>query len=124
MRGFRVPLIVLGGGGYTIRNVARTWTYETGLLTGQELPEDLPFNEYMQYFGPEYKLDVPATSMDNQNSREYLEGLLQKVVENLRGLPGAPSVQMHETPRNSINPAELEIEDDEDSDLDERINRE
>jgi histone deacetylase 1/2 len=75
MKSFGVPLICLGGGGYTIRNVARTWTYETGLLVGQELDEDLPFNEYMQYFGPEYKLDVPMTSMENQNSREYLEGL-------------------------------------------------
>ena len=24
-----LPLLMLGGGGYTIRNVARCWTYET-----------------------------------------------------------------------------------------------
>lgn len=76
MQSFDVPLICLGGGGYTIRNVARTWTYETGVLLGEQLSEDLPFNDYIQYFGPEYKLDVPSTSMDNQNSREYLDGLL------------------------------------------------
>jgi acetoin utilization deacetylase AcuC-like enzyme len=27
-------MLVLGGGGYTIRNVARCWTYETGCLLG------------------------------------------------------------------------------------------
>lgn len=41
-----VPTLVLGGGGYTIRNVARTWAYETGVLVGTDLqPSDLPVND-------------------------------------------------------------------------------
>jgi histone deacetylase 1/2 len=28
VRSFNVPLLLLGGGGYTIRNVARCWCYE------------------------------------------------------------------------------------------------
>jgi histone deacetylase 1/2 len=39
MKSFNVPLMMLGGGGYTIRNVARTWTYETGLALGIDLSE-------------------------------------------------------------------------------------
>lgn len=31
LRSFNVPLMVLGGGGYTIRNVARCWCYEVFL---------------------------------------------------------------------------------------------
>lgn len=31
LRSFNVPLMVLGGGGYTIRNVARCWCYEVCL---------------------------------------------------------------------------------------------
>lgn len=34
---FGVPVLVLGGGGYTMRNVARAWAYETGLLVGQRV---------------------------------------------------------------------------------------
>ncbi|GFH11699.1 histone deacetylase [Haematococcus lacustris] len=34
MASFGVPLLVLGGGGYKIKNVARCWTYETGVLLG------------------------------------------------------------------------------------------
>jgi histone deacetylase 1/2 len=34
---FDVPTLVLGGGGYTMRNVSRTWAYETGLLVGQRV---------------------------------------------------------------------------------------
>lgn len=123
MQTFDVPLITLGGGGYTVRNVARTWTYETGLLVGEKLDEDLPFNDYIQYFGPEYKMDVPPTSMDNLNTREYLDGLRTKIIDNLRQLPSAPGVQMQETPRTTLNPADVEVSDDEDSDLDERISQ-
>ncbi len=32
MRSFNVPLLLVGGGGYTIRNVARCWCYEVGFL--------------------------------------------------------------------------------------------
>ena len=32
MKGYNIPLIVLGGGGYTIENVARCWTYETAVI--------------------------------------------------------------------------------------------
>jgi len=34
VKGFHVPTLVLGGGGYTVRNVARCWTYETAVLLG------------------------------------------------------------------------------------------
>lgn len=124
VRSFNVPLICVGGGGYTVRNVARAWTYETGLLLGAELSPDLPFNEYMQYFGPEYKLDVLPTSMDNLNSPQYLDGLRTKIIDNLRSMPFAPSVQMQETPRVSLqDKVGYDASDDEDSDLDERISQ-
>lgn len=45
---FTVPILVLGGGGYTMRNVARAWAYETGLLVNQPLGPTLPFNEYYE----------------------------------------------------------------------------
>ena len=32
LRSFNVPLLLLGGGGYTIRNVARCWCYEVSSL--------------------------------------------------------------------------------------------
>lgn len=33
-----LPLLVLGGGGYTVKNVSRLWTYETSILCGEPLP--------------------------------------------------------------------------------------
>ncbi|TPX69522.1 hypothetical protein CcCBS67573_g06833 [Chytriomyces confervae] len=100
MKTFNVPILMLGGGGYTIRNVARTWTYETALAVGHELPTELPFNDYFQYYGPEYKLDVPSGNMENLNNREYLEKVVSIILDNLRDLPHAPSVQTHDVPRD------------------------
>jgi len=31
MKSFGVPMVVIGGGGYSLRNVARCWTYETAV---------------------------------------------------------------------------------------------
>ena len=32
MKNYGVPIMYLGGGGYTLRNVARVWTYETSII--------------------------------------------------------------------------------------------
>lgn len=48
VKGFGLPVLVLGGGGYTMRNVARTWAYETGLLVGEKMGPELPYNEYYE----------------------------------------------------------------------------
>jgi acetoin utilization deacetylase AcuC-like enzyme len=39
MKKFNVPIMVLGGGGYTIRNVCRAWTYETSICVDEPLNE-------------------------------------------------------------------------------------
>lgn len=38
MKSFNLPLLMLGGGGYTIRNVARCWTYETAVALDTSIP--------------------------------------------------------------------------------------
>ena len=38
IKSLNLPLLLLGGGGYTIRNVARAWTYETAIALNQEIP--------------------------------------------------------------------------------------
>ena len=108
---FNVPLMVLGGGGYTIRNVARCWAYETARAVDAQLAEEVPFNDYFEYYGPDYSIAVPPNNMPNQNSREYLEKVLQRVTENLRNVQFAPSVQMHHVPRDMFT-GEVEEEDE------------
>lgn len=102
IKGFRIPLLVLGGGGYTPRNVARCWTYETSLLvsdTCPSIPNNLPSTPYDSIFKDEPKLHVNlVTKVDNSNSKKTLEGLRIAVLERLRYMHGAPSVQMQLIP--------------------------
>jgi histone deacetylase 1/2 len=103
VKSFNLPTLVLGGGGYTMRNVARTWSYETGQLVGVEMGPDLPFTDYYEYYSPDFELDVKPSNMDNANSPEYLEKIKAQVLENLkRTTQHAPSVQMHDVPREPL----------------------
>jgi histone deacetylase 1/2 len=98
VKGFAVPMLVLGGGGYNIRSVARCWAYETAVLLDTEIDDTIPYNDYWQYYEPDHKLHFPKTAAENNNSREYLDKLKTKVLENLRCLNAAPSVQLQEIP--------------------------
>jgi len=103
VKSFRIPTLVLGGGGYTIKNVARCWTYETSILLDTEISNELPFNDYFEYFGPDFQLHPDVSSrFENMNTRQSLENLKAKTLENLRLLQGAPSVQMQEIPPDML----------------------
>ncbi|KAI8800767.1 hypothetical protein BJ742DRAFT_745047 [Cladochytrium replicatum] len=96
-----IPMMVLGGGGYTIRNVARCWTYETGLATGVELPHELPARAaYFDHYAPDFSLhpQIVNPGLENQNSRSYLDNIKMRAAEYLRYLNGAPGIQMAEIP--------------------------
>lgn len=98
MKSYNIPLLVLGGGGYTVRNVARCWTYETAVCLGTQIPNELPFNDFYEYYGPDYKLHLTPTNMENLNKREALDNITARILQNLKNLQGAPSVQMHPIP--------------------------
>ncbi|GJQ68391.1 Rpd3 [Trypoxylus dichotomus] len=96
---YGLPFMMVGGGGYTIRNVSRAWTYETSVAL-------------------DFKLHISPSNMANQNTPEYLEKIKTRLFENLRMLPHAPGVQVQAIPEDAIN----EDSDNEDKvDKDERL---
>ncbi|KAG2023811.1 histone deacetylase Hda1 [Coprinopsis cinerea AmutBmut pab1-1] len=103
VKSFNKPLLLLGGGGYTMRNVSRAWAYETGLAAGVELNPEIPVNEYYEYFGPDYQLDVKSSNTDDLNTPAYLDRVKRIVLENLRHTQGPPSVQMTDIPSMPID---------------------
>ncbi|CEL99810.1 unnamed protein product [Vitrella brassicaformis CCMP3155] len=112
---FNIPLLVLGGGGYTIRNVARCWTYETGVILGDEnnMDNQIPTNDFYEYFHPSYELLLPAGgTVVNQNPKDHLQKTKQRVFENLGFLEHAPGVQFSHVP-----PDFFDDNDDEDEEM-------
>ncbi|KAI5787675.1 hypothetical protein DFH27DRAFT_222046 [Peziza echinospora] len=102
VKDFGLPLLVLGGGGYTPRNVSRLWAYETSICVGAELTNDLPpSTNFKEYFGPDFTLHPPLSRegrYENKNTKRTLDAVKQKVIEQLRYINGAPSVQMQDIP--------------------------
>ncbi len=111
VKDYGLPTLVLGGGGYTVRNVSRCWTYETSLIVDESLNMDLPDDEYLEYYSPDFQLhpDLYNPKLENHNTRQYLELVRQTIHENLRNVDHAPSVQMQDIPADLLN---LEIKDD------------
>jgi len=103
---------VLGGGGYTIKNVARCWSYETALLLDEEIKDALPYNDYLEYYGPDYRLHIEPNNMKNLNERADLERTLAQLLDNMRHLDGAPSVAQFKRPpdhmMNEVNEDDLD----------------
>lgn len=46
---------------------------QTAVAVGVEPENKLPYNEYYEYFGPDYTLHVEPNPMENQNSPRDLE---------------------------------------------------
>ncbi len=105
---YGVPILCVGGGGYTMRNVARCWAYETSVLLGQEIPDELPYNEFFEYYGPDYRLHITPSNMENCNSKEYLDFLRTKMLRQLDSLEAVPGVQINtgqsgtDVPRDAV----------------------
>ncbi|KAF7624969.1 hypothetical protein AFLA_001845 [Aspergillus flavus NRRL3357] len=121
VKSFNLPTMLVGGGGYTMRNVARTWAFETGVVVGEEVGPDLPYDDFYGYYAPDYILDVKPSNMPNQNTDTYLTQVCTKVLDNIKKtMTFSPSVQMTDVPRYPLIPAldeEFEdIADDEDED--------
>lgn len=99
VKDLNVPTLVVGGGGYTLRNVARCWTYETSLLVDETISNELPMTDYLEFFAPDFTLhpDIP-TRQDNANSKQYLDLVVRHAYDNLKMCQHAPSVQMFDIP--------------------------
>ena len=86
MKQFNRPMVLLGGGGYTIENVARCWTYETGLMLGKEIENEIPKEDsfYNFYSKQEGKIHFEVDKVENQNTNEYVNEIVETITENLR----------------------------------------
>lgn len=92
--------------------------FHPSVALGCEIANELPYNDYFEYFGPDFKLHISPSNMSNQNTTEYLEKIKNRLFENLRMLPHAPGVQVQAIPEDAVN----EESDDEDKiDKDERL---
>ncbi|XP_045770219.1 histone deacetylase 3 [Maniola jurtina] len=121
VKNLNVPTLVVGGGGYTLRNVARCWTFETSLLVDENISNELPYTEYLEFFAPDFQLHPEISSTSNANSKQYLEAITKHVYDNLKMCQHSPAVQMTHIPGDFL-PEEYRIKEEQDPDI--RISQE
>ncbi|KAJ4890370.1 Histone deacetylase 7 [Raphanus sativus] len=96
-----VPLMLLGGQGHTLGNVARCWCYETAVAVGKEIDDDLAINVSDACFAPDYQLHIKRNRMENLNTDGYIAYVKRTLLNQLSQVIHAPSVQFQDTPPTS-----------------------
>ncbi|KAK0333162.1 histone deacetylase [Friedmanniomyces endolithicus] len=106
-----LPLLILGGGGYTARNVARAWCHETALATdnGANLPDRIPLDlvPRPQAFTGRAHGDgmlFPKFQRDHKNDcvEADLEYMVKRLEWELRYVRAAPWVVMDRLPSAGV----------------------
>lgn len=94
-----------------MRNVARCWAYETSLLVGTEVPDELPYNDFFEYYGPDYRLHITPSNMENLNDRTYLDHVKTTLLRQLEKVEAVPGVQINTGATNNQIPKAYGSED-------------
>lgn len=95
-----LPLLLVGGGGYTPRNVARAWAHETSIAIGCDATLDPIIPEHTPY-RKEFRHDTIFPTLEqilgeprqNRNTAKRVNDIVQAIREQLRMVNHAPSVQ-------------------------------
>ena len=64
----------------------------------KEIPNEIPYNDYYEYYSPDFDLHLTPENKDNSNTDASLEAVRVELLQQLQSLQGAPSVQMQEVP--------------------------
>jgi histone deacetylase HOS2 len=99
-KSLKIPLLLVGGGGYTPRNVARAWAHETSIAIGCDatlnpiIPEHTPYRSHFRHETIFPTLEqILGDPRPNKNTKKKVEEIVQSITEQLRFVNAAPSVQ-------------------------------
>ena len=77
------------------------------MLLGVDIKDALPYNDYFEYYGPDYRLHMPVSNMENLNTPEYLEANKVKLFDILKQIEPVPGVHAS---GDNVAPAAAEAE--------------
>jgi acetoin utilization deacetylase AcuC-like enzyme len=86
----KLPLVVLGGGGYNSIACAKCWTTTIAKVNEIEISQDIPETyEFIDECAPDFTLDLGTTKRKDCNSSEELDRLLCSLNHRLSLIPAA-----------------------------------
>ncbi|KAJ1919121.1 hypothetical protein H4219_002170 [Mycoemilia scoparia] len=74
----KLPLLLVGGGGYSTPDVARCWIKITSAITQPttKLENDIPPHEYFDLYKPSFELDIAPSVTPDENTDKYIDEML------------------------------------------------
>ena len=101
----KLPLLLVGGGGYTPRNVARAWAYETAIAIDCDKKID-PIIPQHATWRDQFRQETLFPTLEqilgepraNKNTQKRLQDMVQHITEQLRFVEAAPSVALTRIP--------------------------
>lgn len=116
-KSLNIPLLLVGGGGYTPRNVARAWAHETSIAIGCDktlnpiIPAHTPYRSHFRHETIFPTLEqILGDLRPNKNSDKKVRDIISSIAEQLRFVNLAPSVQSMQIPPDLTGYKE-EVED-------------
>ncbi|CAL4894269.1 unnamed protein product [Urochloa decumbens] len=107
---YGVPILLLGGGGYTINHVASCWCYETAVAIGREIPNEIPQHGYQEYYQSQgYRLHYHEAQSGNSNAQtkkmDKVKKRIMAQLDHLSALMATPSImrQPDEQPARAVD---------------------
>jgi histone deacetylase 1/2 len=68
----------------------------------KKVPNEIPYNDYYEYFAPDFLLHLTPEPRENENTAAGLAKVREDLMMQLQNLQGAPSVQMQEVPPSFV----------------------
>lgn len=92
-----IPMVLLGGNGTNIANAARIWTQLTALcLGGHLLSDEIPYHEYLEHYGPDFKLGIGEKGVEdcmlNLNTQDDLTRMVNTIHANINNMKDIPTI--------------------------------
>eukprot|EP00759_Apiculatamorpha_spiralis_P033945 PhF_6_TR35050/c0_g1_i1/m.51073/K06067/HDAC1_2; histone deacetylase 1/2 len=107
-RSFQIPMLVLGGGGYTVTNVARCWAMETAMLAGCPVEAEavIPTHSFSHLYGKDATMCVESEhSRKNENSNAYIDKVVTFIMAQLHHVGPPPNITESTTASSYVQPS-------------------
>ena len=114
--GYNIPVVLLGGGGYNVVNVAKVpdKSYSISVESRYRLEYSIQ-RRLFSHYGTFTQLNVPSIrEMANKNKMSILYNHISIIFQNLKDIEPVPSVQMMHPPYSYQTNVEYEEETNED----------
>ncbi|KAJ2890038.1 Histone deacetylase 8 [Coemansia aciculifera] len=84
---WKLPTLLLGGGGYNHGNAARCWARLTAVAAGEpdiEGSRDIPEHTFLNAYAPSFDMAIDATLAADENTDESIRALIKAVREAIK----------------------------------------